>query len=99
MPRLPVSMEASSDRMSPKMLPVTMVSKTLGFRRSCMAALSIYLQSVAKGYLQRVLCAWTWHGTANLLAADQDQIACFLSDMSSVSSILQAHMHIDTMLQ
>jgi len=41
----------------------------------------------------------TWHGTANLLAADQDQIACFLSDMSSVSSILQAHMHLDTMLQ
>ena len=44
MPRLPVSMEASSDKMSPKMLPVTIVSNTLGFRKSCMAALSMYLQ-------------------------------------------------------
>ena len=30
--------------MSPKMLPVTMVSNTLGFLSSCMAALSTYLQ-------------------------------------------------------
>lgn len=44
MPKLPVNIEASSDRMSPKMLPVTMVSNTLGLRRSCMAALSMYLR-------------------------------------------------------
>ena len=44
MPRLPVSMEASSEMMSPKMLPVTIVSNTLGFLSSCMAALSTYLQ-------------------------------------------------------
>lgn len=35
MPREPPSMEASSDRMSPKMLPVTTVSKYLGLRSSC----------------------------------------------------------------
>jgi hypothetical protein len=46
MPRLPVSMEAASDRMSPKMLPVTMVSNDFGLRMICMAALSTYLQSV-----------------------------------------------------
>ncbi len=44
-PRLPVSMDAASDRMSPKMLPVTMVSKDLGFLMICMAALSTYLQT------------------------------------------------------
>lgn len=43
MPRLPVSIDAASDRMSPKMLPVTMVSKDLGFRMICMAQLSTYL--------------------------------------------------------
>ncbi len=47
MPRLPVSMEASSEMMSPKMLPVTIVSNTLGFLSSCMAALSTYLQEQA----------------------------------------------------
>ena len=46
MPRLPVSMEAASDRMSPKMLPVTMVSNDFGLRMICMAALSTYLQSM-----------------------------------------------------
>lgn len=40
MPSEPVSIDASSDRMSPKMLPVTMVSKALGLRISCIAALS-----------------------------------------------------------
>ena len=43
MPRLPVSMDAVSDRMSPKMFPVTMVSKNLGFLIICIAALSTYL--------------------------------------------------------
>ncbi len=47
MPSEPVSMEASSDRMSPKMLPVTIVSKALGLRISCMAALSTYLHGGA----------------------------------------------------
>jgi hypothetical protein len=45
MPRLPVSMAAASDRMSPKMLPVTSVSKLRGLRTSCMAALSTYLRA------------------------------------------------------
>ena len=45
MPNEPVSMEASSDRMSPKILPVTMVSKARGLRISCMAALSTYLHN------------------------------------------------------
>ena len=44
-PRLPVSIDAASDRMSPKMLPVTMVSKDLGFLMICMAALSTYLHA------------------------------------------------------
>ena len=48
-PRLPVSIDASSDRMSPNRLAVTIVSNTLGFRRSCMAALSMYLQITACG--------------------------------------------------
>ena len=43
MPKLPVSMEASSDKMSPKMFPVTMVSNSRGFRSSCIAQLSTYL--------------------------------------------------------
>ena len=43
MPRLPVSIEAASLRMSPKMLPVTMVSKDFGLRMICIAALSTYL--------------------------------------------------------
>ena len=43
-PRLPVSIEASSDKMSPNKFAVTMVSKCLGLRRSCIAALSIYLR-------------------------------------------------------
>ena len=47
-PRLPVSMEASSDKMSPKRLPVTMVSKDLGLRSSDIAALSTYLQQKGK---------------------------------------------------
>lgn len=42
-PKLPVSMDAASERMSPKMLPVTMVSKDFGFRMICIAALSTYL--------------------------------------------------------
>ena len=44
MPKLPVSIDASSDRMSPKMLPVTTVSNSLGFRSNCIAALSTYLK-------------------------------------------------------
>ena len=42
-PRLPVSIEAASDRMSPKIFPVTIVSKYFGLRITCMAALSMYL--------------------------------------------------------
>ena len=45
-PRLPVSMEASSDRISPNRLAVTIVSKTLGLRNSCIAALSMYLHEL-----------------------------------------------------
>jgi hypothetical protein len=48
MPRDPVSMDASSERMSPKMLPVTIVSKYLGLRMSCIAALSMYLWAVQR---------------------------------------------------
>mmetsp|Transcript_3717 Transcript_3717/g.10765 ORF Transcript_3717/g.10765 Transcript_3717/m.10765 type:complete len:210 (+) Transcript_3717:497-1126(+) len=51
MPRLPVSMLAASDRMSPKMLPVTMVSNDLGLRMICIAALSTYMwDSSTSGY-------------------------------------------------
>lgn len=39
----PVSMDASSERMSPKMFPVTIVSNDLGLRMSCIAALSMYM--------------------------------------------------------
>ena len=44
-PKLPVSIEAASDRISPNMLPVTIVSKDLGFLMICMAALSTYLHA------------------------------------------------------
>ncbi len=40
MPMEPVIWLASSDRMSPKMLLVTMTSNCRGLRTSCMAALS-----------------------------------------------------------
>ena len=40
MPMEPVSIDASSDRMSPNMLPVTITSNCLGALTSCMAALS-----------------------------------------------------------
>ena len=40
MPMVPVSMLASSERMSPNMLPVTMTSNWLGSFTSCMEALS-----------------------------------------------------------
>ncbi|MNT50838.1 hypothetical protein D3C72_1877750 [compost metagenome] len=43
MPMEPVSIEASSDRMSPKMLPVTITSNCFGLRTSCIAALSTYM--------------------------------------------------------
>ena len=43
MPMEPVNMEASSERMSPKRLPVTMTSNCLGLRTSCMAQLSTYM--------------------------------------------------------
>ncbi|MNG27466.1 hypothetical protein D3C84_1125900 [compost metagenome] len=43
MPMEPVSMEASSDRMSPNMLSVTITSNCFGARTSCMAALSTYM--------------------------------------------------------
>src|SRR5690606_4371970 len=43
MPMEPVSMEASSERMSPNMLSVTITSNCLGARTSCLAALSTYL--------------------------------------------------------
>src|SRR5574338_1311217 len=52
MPIEPVSMEASSDRMSPNMLPVTTTSNCLGLRTSCIAALSTYrCDSSTCGYL------------------------------------------------
>src|SRR5690606_22858039 len=51
MPMEAVSMAASSDRMSPNRLPVTMTSNALGARTSCMAALSTYMcESSTFGY-------------------------------------------------
>ena len=43
MPIEPVSIAASSERMSPNMLPVNSTSKFLGARTSCIAALSTYM--------------------------------------------------------
>ncbi len=43
MPMEPVSMAASSERMSPNMLVVTMTSNCFGARTSCIAALSTYM--------------------------------------------------------
>ena len=43
MPSEPVSIEASSDRMSPNRLSVTITSNWLGARRSCMASASAYM--------------------------------------------------------
>jgi hypothetical protein len=43
MPIEPVSIEASSERMSPNMLPVTITSNCLGVRTSCIAQLSTYM--------------------------------------------------------
>jgi len=43
MPIEPVSIDASSERMSPNMLPVRITSNCLGARTSCMAALSTYM--------------------------------------------------------
>ena len=40
MPIEPVSIDASSDKMSPNMFPVTITSNCLGARTSCIAALS-----------------------------------------------------------
>ena len=45
MPIDPVSIDASSDRMSPNMLPVTITSNCFGLRTSCIAALSTYMCS------------------------------------------------------
>ena len=51
MPIEPVSIAASSERMSPNMLPVTMTSNVFGARTSCIAALSTYMWSSAtSGY-------------------------------------------------
>ena len=43
MPIEPASIDASSDRMSPNMLPVTITSNCFGLRTSCIAALSTYM--------------------------------------------------------
>ncbi len=43
MPIEPVSIDASSDRMSPNRLPVTMTSNCFGLRTSCIAQLSTYM--------------------------------------------------------
>ena len=54
MPIEPVSIDASSDRMSPNMLPVTITSNCFGLRTSCIAALSTYMwESSTSGY-------WPW---------------------------------------
>src|SRR3989337_1815095 len=51
MPMEPVSIEASSDSMSPKVFSVTMTSNCLGFLMSCMAQLSTYMWlSSTSGY-------------------------------------------------
>nr|ACU24384.1 unknown [Glycine max] len=50
-PILPVTIEASSDNISPKMLFVTMVSNCFGSRISCIEALSTYMcESSTSGY-------------------------------------------------
>ena len=43
MPIDPVNIEASSDKMSPKIFPVTNTSNCFGFLISCIAALSTYI--------------------------------------------------------
>ena len=51
MPMEPVIMAASSERMSPNMLPVTITSNFFGALTSCMAALSTYMwSSSTSGY-------------------------------------------------
>ncbi|MNI74483.1 hypothetical protein D3C73_1305690 [compost metagenome] len=51
MPIEPVSMAASSDRMSPNRLPVTITSNWRGLRTNCIAALSTYMcDSSTSGY-------------------------------------------------
>eukprot|EP00982_Pelagococcus_subviridis_P017296 31529-Pelagococcus_subviridis.AAC.18 len=50
-PMDPVSMLAASDKMSPKMFPVTIVSNCVGARMICIAALSTYMcESSTSGY-------------------------------------------------
>src|SRR5665811_905986 len=44
MPMEPVSIDASSDKISPKILPVKITSNCLGARTSCIAALSTYVR-------------------------------------------------------
>merc|ERR1712072_1023687 len=56
-------MEASSDKMSPNMLPVRMTSNWRGFRISCIAALSTYMWD------KDMSSAWfslTWSVTTDL---------------------------------
>jgi len=51
MPIEPVNIEASSDKMSPKILPVKITSNCLGARTSCIAALSTYMcDNATAGY-------------------------------------------------
>src|SRR5450756_3051523 len=51
MPMEPVSIDASSDKISPKILPVKITSNCLGARTSCIAALSTYMcDNATAGY-------------------------------------------------
>ena len=62
MPSEPVSMEASSERMSPKVFSVTSTSNCAGLAMSCIAALSTYMSSRrTSGYSAAMLCATSRH--------------------------------------
>src|SRR5260221_3236969 len=62
MPIDPVSIEASSERMSPNRLPVTITSNCLGFLTSCMAQLSTSMwESATSGYSGAISSARSRH--------------------------------------
>lgn len=74
MPSDPVSMAPASERMSPKMFPVTITSKNLGCRISCIAALSTYMwDSSTSGYFSfptRVTtCIFNVRGVRDLICS------------------------------
>ena len=76
MPIEPVSIDASSERMSPNMLPVTTTSNCLGARTSCMAALSTSMcESSTSGYcgaMAVMVSRHSWvHSSTFILSTEQ----------------------------